>query len=157
MIHKREIRLLPFNTWQYLRIIKCQGKEMNNYLYFICYLRDSKYKELDELDNCILNSLKSNQNAEFYLCQEIYREGQQEEFLNNIELDELENVTIQLNPEITESLFEQVRLGFAIYGYIKNFNIRFRKGHNFIHCNKYFTTSIEYNLNLELENTITPI
>mgnify|MGYP000851077092 CR=1 FL=1 len=157
MINKREIKLLPFASWENIRIIKCQGKEMNKYLYFLCYLRPSNFKELDELDDSILNALKSNQNAEFYLCQEIYREGQTEEILNNIELDEIQNITIQLNPQITDVIRDRVKLGFEIYGYPKYFNIRFRKGHNFIYRSQHFSTSLEYNLNLKLESTITPI
>lgn len=154
---KKIIKLLPVQNWKYLRIIKLSGKEWNPFTGFLSYYREYAFPEFDELDNAILESLKSfSIESEYFLNEEILLENQAENRLEKYESDLSEIVTIQINPKVNEELYKLAQVQ-DVYYYPREFKVQIFKGFNYTGVNKYFHAYLE-NKNLEkLISTITPI
>ncbi|MBL7869827.1 MAG: hypothetical protein JNM71_17590 [Flavobacterium lindanitolerans] len=154
---RKIIQLLPVENWKYLRVIQLSGKEWNPFTGFLAYYREYAFPEFDQLDNAILESLRSfNVNAEYFLNEEILLENQAEIRLEKYESELSEIITIQINPKVNEELYKLAKVQ-DVYYYPREFKVEIFKGFNYTGINKYFHAYLEHKDLEKLISTITPI
>lgn len=156
-IQRIEVKLLSVADCKFLRTIKLTGLEWNKFTAFVSYFRDHDIPEIDDLDNCILESLKSYTiEAEYYSNCEIYLEGQADDILKRTDSSDFEYITIQFNPKSEERLYKLAALG-NVYYYPKDFTVQIFKGHNYSGINKYLHAFLDYEFLERLIPTIQPV